>query len=318
MKDNNNKIDKLKKQRNSYVYYVYMIGFIVLMFILVGLSMSENSKKVQNSEKNKETLSKNVKTVEKNYDSQILDKHNLVIKEKENVDVVSNSDKKQNSKETVNTFSNKKSESKNKKKVYLTFDDGPSVNTAKILDILDKYDAKATFFVVYRKGDKNKKLYKRIVNEGHTIGVHSFTHKYKIMYSSEKAFRNDVLKLRKYIYDVTGVKTNFYRFPGGSGNRVSKVDIKKCINILKKESMLYYDWNVENGDATGKKLSDKQLINNVVNNVKTKNTPIVLMHDAADKNSTVKTLPTIIKILKKQGYEFAGIDDKTPRIQQKK
>ena len=202
--------------------------------------------------------------------------------------------------------------------MYLTFDDGPSENTSKILSILEKYDAKATFFVVYRKGDNNKKLYKRIVDEGHTIGIHSFTHNYKNIYSSKKAFCKDVVLMRKYIYDVTGVKTNFYRFPGGSGNSVSKVDIRECIKFLNKESIIYYDWNVENGDATGKKLSDKQLINNVVKNVKTKNTPIVLMHDAATKNSTVRTLPTIIKILKKQGYEFAGIDENTPRIQQKK
>ena len=314
----NNRINKVKEQKNRYVYYIYMVGFVALMFILVVLSMSENSKKVQISEKNKETLSKNIKNAEKNYDSQILNRYNSTIKSVDSVNVVSNDDKVSKSKEDINNISTKKDKSRNTKKVYLTFDDGPSGNTAKILDILDKHDAKATFFVVYRKGDKNKKLYKRIVNEGHTIGVHSFTHNYKVIYSSDKAFRNDVVKLRKYIYDITGVKTNFYRFPGGSGNRVSKVDIRKCIKVLKKESMLYYDWNVENGDAIGKKLSDKQLVNNVVKKVKTKNTPIVLMHDAANKNGTVRTLPIIIKTLKKQGYEFAGISEDTPRIQQKK
>lgn len=313
-------IDKIRNEkRNRSIYYVYFVGFIILLFALVGVSMSENNQKANNSkkilkeEKNQETLSKNVNNAENNYDSHILERFNEDINLNNSAKGVSKN-KKSESKATTK----QEKKSRNTKRVYLTFDDGPSQNTTKILSILDKYDAKATFFVVYRKGDKNKKLYKRIVDEGHTIGIHSFTHNYKNIYSSEKAFRKDVVSMRNYIYNVTGVKTNFYRFPGGSGNTVSKVDIKKCINYLNKESIIYYDWNVDNGDATGKKLSDKQLINNVVKNVKTKNTPIVLMHDAATKNSTVKTLPMIIKILKKQGYEFAGIDENTPRIQQKK
>lgn len=308
-----------KRNENRNIYYIYMVGFIALLFLLVWVSVrgeeqkENNSKKVQKEEKNQETLSKNIKNVENNYDSHILERYNVDKNLNNSNNTISKNEK---SKKKVTTKQEKNSS--NAKKVYLTFDDGPSENTLKILSILEKYDAKATFFVVYHKGDNNKKLYKRIVDEGHTIGIHSFTHNYKNIYSSMKAFCKDVVLMRKYIYDVTGVKTNFYRFPGGSGNSVSKVDIRECIKFLNKESIIYYDWNVENGDATGKKLSDKQLINNVVKNVKTKNTPIVLMHDAATKNSTVKTLPSIIKILKKQGYEFAGIEENTPRIQQKK
>lgn len=310
---------KRNEKKNRNIYYIYMVGFFSLLFLLVGISVrgekqkENNSKKVQKEEKNQETLSKNVKNVENNYDSHILERYNVDINLNNSSNAVS-----KNEKDKKKVTTKQKKNSSNAKRVYLTFDDGPSENTSKILSILEKYDAKATFFVVYRKGDNNKKLYKRIVDEGHTIGIHSFTHNYKNIYSSEKAFCKDVVLMRNYIYKVTGVKTNFYRFPGGSGNSVSKMDIRKCIKFLNKESIIYYDWNVENGDATGKKLSDKQLINNVVKNVKTKNTPIVLMHDAATKNSTVRTLPTIIKILKKQGYEFAGIDENTPRIQQKK
>lgn len=310
---------KRNEKKNRNIYYIYMVGFFALLFLLVGISVrgekqkENNSKKVQKEEKNQETLSKNVKNVENNYDSHILERYNEDINLNNSSNAVS-----KNEKDKKKVTTKQKKNSSNAKRVYLTFDDGPSENTSKILSILEKYDAKATFFVVYRKGDNNKKLYKRIVDEGHTIGIHSFTHNYKNIYSSEKAFCKDVVLMRNYIYKVTGVKTNFYRFPGGSGNSVSKMDIRKCIKFLNKESIIYYDWNVENGDATGKKLSDKQLINNVVKNVKTKNTPIVLMHDAATKNSTVRTLPTIIKILKKQGYEFAGIDENTPRIQQKK
>ena len=124
--------------------------------------------------------------------------------------------------------------------------------------------------------------------------------------------------MKNFIKDLTGVETNIYRFPGGSGNQVSKVSIKKCIKVLKEESMIYFDWNVENGDAIGKKLSDKQLVNNVVKNVKNKNTPIVLMHDTETKDATVKTLPKVITSLQKQGYKFVAINEDTPRIQQKK
>ena len=131
----NNRINKVKEQKNRYVYYIYMVGFVALMFILVVLSMSENSKKVQISEKNKETLSKNIKNAEKNYDSQILNRYNSTIKSVDSVNVVSNDDKVSKSKEDINNISTKKDKSRNTKKVYLTFDDGPSGNTAKILDI---------------------------------------------------------------------------------------------------------------------------------------------------------------------------------------
>lgn len=304
-----------KNKVKSNIYAIYTVLFTVLIVILVVLSMKDNPKssdntnrkKLPNLEKTEESLSKNVENAENKSDSEKLSNKKEVHESNKEESEEDKADDKEDDKDVDDG-----------KKVYLTFDDGPSENTAKILSILEKYDAKATFFVVYHKGDKNKKIYKRIVDEGHTIGVHSYTHNYKKIYASEKSFRQDVLKMKNFIKDLTGVETNIYRFPGGSGNQVSKVSIKKCIKVLKEESMIYFDWNVENGDAIGKKLSDKQLVNNVVKNVKNKNTPIVLMHDTETKDATVKTLPKVITSLQKQGYKFVAINEDTPRIQQKK
>ena len=306
LKDGKKSKDNTKGDTRSNIYCIYLVLFVVLIIMLGVTSAKDNAadnnsnrKNVPKLEKTRESLSKNVKNAENNSDREDLSTKKEVHE--------SNKDESDDDKDR-----------KNVKKVYLTFDDGPTENTAKILSILKKYNAKATFFVVHHKGERSKKLYKRIVDEGHAIGVHSYTHNYKKMYASEKAFKQDMLKMRTFIEDVTGVETRLYRFPGGSGNSVSKVSIKNCIKVLNKESMIYYDWNVENGDATGKKISDKQLINNVVNNVKKKNTPIVLMHDTETKDATVKTLPKVITSLQKQGYVFVAINEDTPRIQQRK
>ena len=106
------------------------------------------------------------------------------------------------------------------KKVYLTFDDGPSENTEKILDILSEYDVKATFFVIGRTDDVSKDIYQRIRREGHTLAMHSYTHQYQKIYASKNAYKRDLEKLSDLLFDVTGEKCKFIRFPGGSSNTV--------------------------------------------------------------------------------------------------
>ena len=106
----------------------------------------------------------------------------------------------------------------NQKKVYLTFDDGPSDHTAQILDILKKHKVKATFFVVGKETEHAKKMYQRIVLEGHTLAMHSYSHNYDQIYANVGAFSKDLMKLQKYLYDLTDVKPYIYRFPGGSSN----------------------------------------------------------------------------------------------------
>lgn len=200
-------------------------------------------------------------------------------------------------------------------KVYLTFDDGPSENTSEILDILKENGIKATFFVVAKEDDDSAKLYQRIVNEGHTLALHSYTHQYTEVYNSLDSFKNDVDSLRKFVYDITGIECKYYRFPGGSSNRVSGVNMPAFIGYLNEQNITYFDWNVSNGDATSQAYTSDELVSNVMNDVTKYKTSIVLMHDAATKHTTVESLPNLIAQLKTMGAEILPIDDNTTLVQ---
>lgn len=201
------------------------------------------------------------------------------------------------------------------KKVYLTFDDGPSIFTSEILDILNNYDAKATFFVNGKEDDNSKAMYKRIVDEGHTLAMHSYSHDYGEIYNSLKDFDKDFTKLWNLLYDVTGYEATIFRFPGGSLNGVSKMDMKQIVKYLNEKSIVYYDWNVINGDATGKPLSKKEAVQNVIEGVESYDTSIVLMHDSQNKRATVDSLPVILKRLTKHGADVVALDEESPKIQ---
>lgn len=180
--------------------------------------------------------------------------------------------------------------------VYLTFDDGPSIYTDEILDILAEYDVKATFFVCGKPDAKYTDSYKRIVDEGHTLGMHSYSHKYSDIYSSVDAFSEDFKKLRHFLYDTTDVLPKYYRFPGGSSNKVTKVDIHELMDVLEADGVTYFDWNVSAGDDRAGATKDT-IYNNIVGNIPRFKHCIVLMHDAADKKSTVEALPEVIEAL---------------------
>lgn len=200
-------------------------------------------------------------------------------------------------------------------KVYLTFDDGPSENTAKILDILKEKNVKATFFVIGKEDEESKALYQRIVAEGHTLGMHSFSHKYSVIYDSLEAFEEDVNQLRSYLAEITGVEPDIMRFPGGSSNQVSNTDMTEFIRYLKEEGITYYDWNVASGDATSQAYTADELVQNVITDVEKYDTSIVLMHDAATKGTTVDALGPMIDQLQAMGVELLPIDENTKPIQ---
>lgn len=206
-------------------------------------------------------------------------------------------------------------------RVYITFDDGPSQNTEEILEILDQYNAKATFFVVGKSDVESKKIYNEIIAAGHTIGIHSYTHEYSQIYASLEAFQKDVMEMSDFIYDVTGVRTNLYRFPGGSANSVAATDVNELITWLDQQGYVYYDWNALSGDAVTKGLSTTTLVNNVMDGVsKNKTVPsIVLLHDLSARHNMVEALPQLLEQLQEKGYEFDQplTQDVTP-IQQKK
>ncbi|MBD5090061.1 MAG: polysaccharide deacetylase [Clostridiales bacterium] len=201
------------------------------------------------------------------------------------------------------------------KKVYLTFDDGPSQNTEEILSILDQYNVKATFFVIGKTDEFSKKMYKQIYENGHTLAMHSYTHQYDKIYKTLGAYKKDITQLSDLLFDVTGERPKYLRFPGGSSNTVSKIGMKKVIRYVDAQGLTYFDWNVINGDATGKKLTKKQMVSNVISGVKTYNNAMVLMHDGTGKEMTVKTLPTVLKKLKKMKVNILPINDTTVPVQ---
>lgn len=200
--------------------------------------------------------------------------------------------------------------------VYLTFDDGPSIYTDDILDILKDYETKATFFVVGKTDEESKRLYRRIVEEGHSLGIHSYSHIYKEIYHSVEDFDKDFTKLRNLLYDITGYMPMIYRFPGGSSSITNNKDRKKYIKYLYEKSTPYYDWNVDNGDATGIPYTKEQLVDNVLQGVKGKNRAIVLMHDVQTKKTTVESLPALLEGLISQGALLLPLDEEVEPIQQ--
>lgn len=200
------------------------------------------------------------------------------------------------------------------RKVYLTFDDGPSLNTDKILDILNEYGVKATFFVVGKEGYTEE--YQRIVKEGHTLGMHSYSHKYREIYQSIESYKEDLSRLHSFLYEVAGVDSKIVRFPGGSSNTISKVDMKDLIDYLNQEGSAYFDWNVSSGDASSNYISASQIADNVLNNVWKYDSVVVLMHDSATKDTTVEALPIIIeKILESENTVLLPISEDTIPVQ---
>lgn len=202
-----------------------------------------------------------------------------------------------------------------RQKVYLTFDDGPSENTEKILDILKEKDVKATFFVIGNADESAKELYQRIVAEGHTLGMHSYSHKYSVIYQSLEAFQNDFHQLRTYLTEITGVEPQIMRFPGGSSNQVSNIDMKEFIQYVNEEGVAYYDWNVASGDATSQAYTPDELVENVMKDVVKYDTSVVLMHDASTKASTVEALGPMIDRLKELDVDLLPITKSTKLIQ---
>lgn len=188
-----------------------------------------------------------------------------------------------------------------RKVAYLTFDDGPSLMvTPRILEILDKYEIKATFFVVGRMAEIHPEMLQRIYQKGHSIGNHSYSHNYSYIYKNTTNFIGEINKTNGILKNVLGedFDSKLVRFPGGSFGKDRF--IKACVDA----GYEYYDWNALNGDAEGKRFSKDRLIKRFKETSKNKKNLIVLMHDTDAKDTTADALSEIIEYLIDQGYEF--------------
>lgn len=194
--------------------------------------------------------------------------------------------------------------------IYLTFDDGPSKRTPEVLDILKKYNVNATFFVCGGTSDDAKALMKRVVDEGHTIGIHSISHDYKKIYADVDSYLADFYETYMCVYEATGVKPEIFRFPGGSINNYNRFTYQQIIAEMTRRGFVYYDWDVSGEDAV-KGADQKSIYSNIMNYISTdgNDRAIVLLHDAADKEDTVAILPSVIEQLYGYGYKFDRIDN---------
>ena len=202
--------------------------------------------------------------------------------------------------------------------ICLTFDDGPSTEvTNKILDTLSIYGIKATFFIC-DYGDEGAQRVKRMIDEGHTVAMHTLTHDYSKIYSSVDGFMNEIHKQQDKIYNDTGYKPKYLRFPGGSSNTISEnygVGIMTAlVERVHEEGMEYFDWNADSGDARANGVAADTLYMNFVNEIAHDRTNIVLMHDTDAKYTTAEALPRMIEYGLEHGYEFAPITDATKPV----
>jgi peptidoglycan/xylan/chitin deacetylase (PgdA/CDA1 family) len=198
--------------------------------------------------------------------------------------------------------------------VYLTFDSTPGENTTRILDVLDFYQVKATFFVAGDIAEENYDIVRRIVEDGHSLGMHSYSNQYSTIYASTDAFAADLEQISDYLYGITGVRSSLYRFPGGSGNEISNVDMAEFVHILNENDISYFDWNVSAGDAASD-YSAEEVDNNILEGVSQYKTSVVLLHDASDKSETVAALGTLIEALNEMDAQILPIDENTTLIQ---
>ena len=198
-----------------------------------------------------------------------------------------------------------------KKICYLTFDDGPTKEvTPKVLEVLDQYDVKATFFVLGKMLEANRDIGRREFDEGHLLANHSYYHQYGELYATGESFMAEIEKTHKLISEVTGEEAfKLIRFPGGGHNAGTYAAQKQEYKQLLKEKGYYFvDWNCLNGDAEAALRSADELIARVKETAIGKNL-VVLMHDAAAKKTTPDALGGIIEYLKSQGYEFKRLDE---------
>lgn len=205
------------------------------------------------------------------------------------------------------------------KYVYLTFDDGPSKNTERILSVLDQYGVKATFFVNGREDAESIARYKKIAEAGHVLAMHSYSHDYKEVYASTENFIQDLERIQELLKTITGKECKVFRFPGGGSNGLSvrQLPMQAFADVLEERGIVHFDWNVDSTDGAGANRPVDTLISNTMKGLGKNQQSVILMHDAPDHNTTVDALPSIIQACIDKGLKFEVLTEKTPPVQHK-
>lgn len=193
-----------------------------------------------------------------------------------------------------------------KKVVFLTFDDGPSNLTPQFIDTLKRYNVNATFFVTYQP--QFEETYRKIIEAGNTIQIHTATHDYNSIYSSVSAYVEDFTKAYDYVCSITGTKPEYFRFPGGSTNSYGKSIVKSIARTMSDKGFQFVDWNVSVGDGSASATKDS-IITKITAESQGKNHIVMLAHDSETKSETLAALPEIIEYYQNNGYEFRTISN---------
>lgn len=202
-------------------------------------------------------------------------------------------------------------ETNNTKTIYITFDDGPGGKVTKsVLDTLKKEDVHATFFIIGSQVKNQEDIILRMKNEGHSIGLHSFTHDRNKLYSCNDNFLKEMLKCQSVLYDVTKENYNILRFPFGCNNTTYKLK-KELVDLLHNNNLKIFDWTLDSGDGRNYKTSPENLIKN---SCKSEENIILLMHCSFLNENTARALPSIIKYYKNNGYEFKTLDENSKEV----
>lgn len=194
-------------------------------------------------------------------------------------------------------------------RAYLTFDDGPCENTLKVMDILEEYGIKATFFMNGQESELAKKVYARTIEDGHVLANHTYSHVYRSIYQSWDNFYEEIQHMETCVKEQTGYEVaKIIRFPGGS-NCGKEATMKEIKNHLDQLEYKYFDWNVSGEDAIYSDVPGSNVYQNIVRYVDGKNIAVILLHTTNKTNGTVEVLPDIIDYLLEQGYSFHTLDE---------
>lgn len=195
--------------------------------------------------------------------------------------------------------------------IYLTFDDGPSKNTPKVLKVLADHDVKATFFVIGQTDETGRQRMRDIVDQGHTLGMHSYCHEYGAVYQSVEAFLDDMYQIFTQIKEATGTTPTMFRFPGGSINSYNAGIYQELIAEMTRRGFVACDWNMSGEDAVNGTHTPSQIVQNVMKSLGWVKSGFVLLHDGDYAATTADALGTLIEELQDEGFRF---DRLTPDI----